>query len=42
MNGVVHDSVVLKDGDIFCVGLREFVYQNGGETKESTVFMEFV
>jgi pSer/pThr/pTyr-binding forkhead associated (FHA) protein len=32
VNGqAVEDFVILKDGDVFCVGLRQFTYQNGGE-----------
>ena len=32
VNGdLVQSSIILKDGDVFCVGLREFVYQNNGE-----------
>jgi hypothetical protein len=32
VNGqAVEDFVILKDGDVFCVGLRQFTYQNGGD-----------
>ena len=32
VNGqVVESYVTLNDGDVFCLGLRQFTYQNGGD-----------
>lgn len=32
VNGqAVANFVILKDGDVFCVGLRQFTFQNGGD-----------
>ena len=42
LNGeFVKDFVILRDGDEFCIGLRQFKYQSGGKILEQLALSNF-